>query len=1121
MLKLLCSSLAALAALPLIGVERLTPWASVDPKNGSGIEIISRVSYTADNFADGRPTKQDDWIVINCSGATLPASAIRREKNAVRFAGPVTITKEKRPFNCEGKVEINSPAEILYSVNLKSDTEQNVKESYISLRLGQPLLGRKIRFEYDDGGKREFTISPERGAGWLWTSPDARKISSFTIPAMQGFFRFTVPGNRVMINKWHKDVGNIVVYFADGARKEIDCSMKIEFLPYKNVKLDLRKAFNMGFADETADDRKGGWTDQGPNNDLRTFKPGADQRYGNVVFDTVNPAGNQGKSVLAMSGPDRMYLAKFAEVPVNGAQFDYLNLLHTGAYCLGDTAGCVDVLYQDGTKDSFEVRNRRDVANWWGGIENFPNATIVWRGQTPGALVSLFLTRFKVQNKPIEKIAFRSSGGLVWLIVAATGTAGDIPFPVGNNMETPLVIKEGRSWRPYEFSYDRIPGGPLDFSWMLDAPAGKYGRTIIRNGHFEFEKRPGQKVRFHGISINNDMALLQSKELVDRLLNRVSAIGYNMIRLHRFDEMMTKKGVSKLPQILPEELDHFFYLIAKAKERGMYITMDIFGERISGFPYPYTSSHDGKFDVLFRKDARDNMKDFARQILCTVNPYTGLTLKDDPVLTMLTLVNEGTLVHTDPTLFLPNPDPRRQAVAEPVYKAWCRRNGLSEEMPDKSKFLRFAVDVQHEFYADMKNYLRGIGVNVPLADTNNRNHLPMALVREPYDFVDNHFYYDHPTFRKGQFSWPQLYHNRSIIKDAFIPLLEEQAATRQFGKPFVITEFNFCHPNQYMAEGGAVTGAIAAIQDWDEIVRLGPYYQRKYGWDSGHLGPFSTFFSPITSLSELMLHMFWVRGDVKPAAKRIILTIPSDFWKDPVSTMFMEWATRAKSFAPHAAVRYALSAQIGTNVAAPGAKPGKDEYPIALFRNGNEPQELKAPADGRYSSEDGQVFADTKTGVMKVMTPKSEAVVIPKAGVNVEGKALKVTNSNTNCTVFAGATDNVPFTESKRILLLHLSRIHGRNQKISAMGESLVIYNYGTFRPYLAYRAKADIELKAGDGEFTVNALDAAGKIIFSKQLKAVNGVIKFHAAVDAGPEKTAIFAYEILRNGTDVQKKN
>ena len=102
MLKLLCSSLAALAALPLIGVERLTPWASVDPKNGSGIEIISRVSYTADNFADGRPTKQDDWIVINCSGATLPASAIRREKNAVRFAGPVTITKEKRPVNCEG-----------------------------------------------------------------------------------------------------------------------------------------------------------------------------------------------------------------------------------------------------------------------------------------------------------------------------------------------------------------------------------------------------------------------------------------------------------------------------------------------------------------------------------------------------------------------------------------------------------------------------------------------------------------------------------------------------------------------------------------------------------------------------------------------------------------------------------------------------------------------------------------------------------------------------------------------------------------------------------------------------------------------------------------------------------
>ena len=49
----------------------------------------------------------------------------------------------------------------------------------------------------------------------------------------------------------------------------------------------------MGFADSVANDRKGGWTDQGPDNDLRIFPVGR-HCYGPAVFDVIDPSTNNG-----------------------------------------------------------------------------------------------------------------------------------------------------------------------------------------------------------------------------------------------------------------------------------------------------------------------------------------------------------------------------------------------------------------------------------------------------------------------------------------------------------------------------------------------------------------------------------------------------------------------------------------------------------------------------------------------------------------------------------------------------------------------------------------------------------------------------------------------------------
>ena len=73
---------------------------------------------------------------------------------------------------------------------------------------------------------------------------------------------------------------------------------------YKNLKitaddlmLDLAPFANMGYADEKSGDGKGGWSDQGPDNDASHFDWKKDT-YANVPFQMIDPGRNGGKSVL-------------------------------------------------------------------------------------------------------------------------------------------------------------------------------------------------------------------------------------------------------------------------------------------------------------------------------------------------------------------------------------------------------------------------------------------------------------------------------------------------------------------------------------------------------------------------------------------------------------------------------------------------------------------------------------------------------------------------------------------------------------------------------------------------------------------------------------------------------
>ena len=123
--------------------------------------------------------------------------------------------------------------------------------------------------------------------------------------------------------------------------------------------LDLSKFANMAYADEKANDGKGGWTDQG-DQDMRNFNIKLTDLYG-VKVKFIDPVQNGGKAVMTFASSAISPEIKLvnAEIGVSGelGGFRYLYVAHSLAWAAGKPGkvGSVTVNFTDGTAKTFEV----------------------------------------------------------------------------------------------------------------------------------------------------------------------------------------------------------------------------------------------------------------------------------------------------------------------------------------------------------------------------------------------------------------------------------------------------------------------------------------------------------------------------------------------------------------------------------------------------------------------------------------------------------------------------------------------------------------------------------------------------------------------------------------------
>ena len=169
------------------------------------------------------------------------------------------------------------------------------------------------------------------------------------------------------------------------------------------------------------------------------------------------------------------------------------------------------------------------------------------------------------------------------------------------------------------------------------------------DGHFTSN---GKAIKFWGVNLTTG-ACFPEKNVASEIVARMRKMGINLIRFHHMDNPWTSSNGSIFLQngsttsLNPSSLDKLHFFLAKLKEEGVYANINLHVSRTfteqDGVIYADSIPDFGKGVTYFDRHLIDLQKQFAKQLLTSNNPYTNLSIVNDPVVAMVEITNENTL----------------------------------------------------------------------------------------------------------------------------------------------------------------------------------------------------------------------------------------------------------------------------------------------------------------------------------------------------------------------------------------------------------------------------------------------------------------------------------------------
>jgi hypothetical protein len=656
-------------------------------------------------------------------------------------------------------------------------------------------------------------------------------------------------------------------------------------------------------------------------------------------------------------------------------------------------------------------------------------------------------------------------------------------------------------FKPFEMVWRADAGVEADMSFLLDAPAGRYGFVRVEGGHLV--RGDGQRLRLWGVNLPMQ-SNRPAKQDAAAYAAHLARFGVNCVRIHHFDWpaptgiIDARKHTSRTFDA--EQLDRFDYFFAELKKHGIYVDLNLnVGRRFEkddGVP-EYELLGFAKAVTLFDKHIIELEKEYARMLLGHRNPYTNTEYRNDPAVAVIEIVNENSIVHhwisgklsgkgltpgTEATWADIPPSYERDLTARfntwlavrlsPADLAKVRAEAgvaagapvprLSPPQFHTASALRFQTeaafyeDLETRFFLDMSDYLKNtLGVKAPLIGSSaHAGSSPYGVLTSlsRLDIVDGHFYWQNSKPGKLPDGRPKEFANSAMVNDPEHSSVVTLSRSAVAGKPFFVTEINHVFPNEYASEGMPVVAAYAAFLDWDAVFWYEFEHSAPSEWRPSKPGRLDLRQEPVRMSQLAAGAMLFERGDVAPAKT----TVSRSYTRTEVNESLRLPRAQAPYFTP----------------GFPTLLPLLHGSRIASFDGG--------PAASYPAVPSEPVVSDTnqlswRKGLVTVDTDRSQALIgyvkaHPQATANLTADVR-----NEFCAIVVGSLDGKPIRDASRLLLTAGARVAATGLKWNEA--HTVILNGGgapvTIEPVTGSVTLRDLRGAAG---VELVALDGAGR---------------------------------------------
>lgn len=556
---------------------------------------------------------------------------------------------------------------------------------------------------------------------------------------------------------------------------------------------------------------------------------------------------------------------------------------------------------------------------------------------------------------------------------------------------------------------------PVDLSFLNQAerPAGKRGFISAKGDQLVFAD--GTQARFWGTNVTAYALLETPVEQVKVHARRLSALGFNLVRLHHHDSYWMERNIfgsgkqrhtRKIDEAAIRKID---WWIKCLKDEGIYVWLDLHVQRKFG-------PEDGidLYDETSREEGADNLKGFNyvnasiqkamrtfnEAYLNHVNHYTKISYKDEPAIVAVLITNENDLTHHYGNALLPDKDvPQHSKIFMSNAAGFARAKGLSADETGRtwehgpSKL--FLNDMEHRFNADMMTHLRELGVKVPIVTTNSwgKNPLSSLPALTSGDMIDVHSYQEFGALEKNPLFASNLTH--------WI------AAAQVVDKPLSVSEWNAePFPTHDRHTLPIYMAGQASLQGWDAMMQYA--YSQEPLSGEGSPSNWHAYNDPSFLATMPAAALLYRRGDVRQAQTTYVF--------NPGQKLFGQMIN------PENSVLLRTAAEVGRlSVAMPENKS------LPWLKKSRIPDQavvMDDPATSLIKGDAAEVLSDTQEirhhwekGFLTINTARTQAVAGWIGGEELGLKDVDFSVKTPNATVSVQSGEEAPISSSRKIII--------------------------------------------------------------------------------------------------------